>query len=357
MRLGLNLGYFGADAGQGGRWLDLARTAERLGYSVIWVAEAYGSDAPTVLAWLAAHTQRIDVGSAVLQIPARSPAMTAMTAAGLARLSGDRFRLGLGVSGPQVSEGWHGVPFAQPLERTREYVQIVRLALRAEPVRYAGRHFTLPLTDAAGRPGKAIRLSLRPLPAPIPVYLAAIGPQSLELAGELADGWLGVFFSPEHAAEAIARLRHGRIRAGHTDQPMTGFDVAPTVPVVVHEDIEQAAVPVRAYTALYLGGMGSKTHNFYNALAGRMGFAAQAATVQRLFLDGQHRAAAAAVPLPFVDGTALIGPPARIRDRLQAYAEAGVTTLGVAPLAADQGQRLAALRTLAQALDDSGLAA
>ena len=350
LRLGLSLGY---DA-VGSEAVTLAREAERLGYAVAWAAEAYGSDAVSVLAWVAAHTSRIDVGSAVLQIPARSPAMAAMTAASLDALSGGRFRLGLGVSGPQVSEGWHGVRFDAPLQRTREYLQIVRLALRAQPVRYAGTHFTLPLPDG---PGKPIRLSLRPVPQPIPVYLAAIGPRSLELTGELAEGWLAIFFSPEHAAGALDRLRAGRTRAGHTHEPMAGFDVAPTVPVVVDDDLERAALPVRAYTALYLGGMGSRTHNFYNALAARMGFEAQAATVQRLFLDGQHRAAAAAVPLAFIDATALIGPPARIRDRLHAYAEAGVTTLGVAALASSQDERVAALRTVARALDESGLAA
>lgn len=350
LRLGLSLGYdaIGADA------VALARQAETLGYSVAWAAEAYGSDAVSVLAWVAAHTSRIDVGSAVLQIPARSPAMAAMTAASLDALSGGRFRLGLGVSGPQVSEGWHGVRFTAPLQRTREYLDIVRLALRAEPVRYAGTHFTLPLPDG---PGKALRLSLRPVPQPIPVYLAAIGPQSLELTGELAEGWLAIFFSPEHASGALDRLRAGRIRAGRTHQPMTGFDVAPTVPVVVHDDLEQAALPVRAYTALYLGGMGSKKHNFYNALAARMGFQAQAAKVQSLFLDGRHRAAAAAVPQELIDTTALIGPGARIRDRLHAYAEAGVTTLNVAAMAPSLEERLAALRTVTQALDESGLAA
>src|SRR3954464_11661882 len=194
MRLGLNLGYWGA--GQDADNLALAVEADRLGYAVCWAAEAYGSDAVTVLAWVAAQTQRIHVGSAVLQIPARTPAMTAMTAASLDTLSGGRFRLGLGVSGPQVSEGWHGVRFDKPLERTREYVEIVRMALRRETVAFEGQHLAVPLPDG---PGKPLRLTVHPVRPRIPVYLAAIGPKNLALTGEIADGWLGIFFSPAHA--------------------------------------------------------------------------------------------------------------------------------------------------------------
>jgi F420-dependent oxidoreductase-like protein len=209
MRLGLNLGYWGA--GNDADNLALAREADRLGYAVCWAAEAYGSDAPTVLAWVAAQTTQIDIGAAVMQIPARSPAMTAMTAATLDVLSGGRFRLGLGVSGPQVSEGWHGVRFDQPLGRTREYVDIVRMALRRDRVQYGGEHFTLPLPDG---PGKALQLTVHPVRESIPIYLAAVGPKNLQLAGEIADGWLGLFFSPEHAAVSLDPIRAARAAAG-----------------------------------------------------------------------------------------------------------------------------------------------
>ena len=352
LRLGLNLGYWGS-----GNDLDnlaLAQEADRLGYSVVWAAEAYGSDAVTVLSWVAARTTRIDVGSAVLQIPARTPAMTAMTAATLDALSGGRFRLGLGVSGPQVSEGWHGVRFDKPLGRTREYVEIVRLALARQTVRYDGEHYTLPLPDG---PGKAIKLTVRPARDAVPVYLAAIGPKNLALTGEVADGWLAIFFSPEHAALSLEPLRAGRSKAGHPSGALTDFDIAATVPVVIGPDPGEAEAPVRAYTALYLGGMGSKDQNFYNALAVRMGFEAEAHEVQRLYLERQHREAAAAVPSALIDATALIGPRERIRDRLPAYAEAGVTTLSVAVFDGPLEQRIDTVRTMAELLDESGLAA
>lgn len=352
MRLGLNLGYWGA--GNDRENLALAREADRLGYAVCWAAEAYGSDAPTVLAWVAAQTERIDIGSAVMQIPARTPGTTAMTAATLDTLSGGRFRLGLGVSGPQVSEGWHGVRFDRPLGRTREYVDIVRMALRRDTVRYAGTHWTLPLPDG---PGKALRLTVHPVREQLPVYLAAVGPKNLELTGEIAEGWLGVFFSPEHAALSLDPLRAGRRTAGKgtVDDPLSGFDVVPTVPAVIMDDLATAADLLRGYTALYLGGMGSREQNFYNALARRMGFEAEAQQVQDLYLARNHRDAAAAVPQDFIDRTSLIGPVERVRDRLHAYAEAGVTTLTITPGALALEHRIAVLRSMADALDASGL--
>jgi len=353
MKLGLNLGYWGA-----GNYLDniaLAQEADRVGYSVIWAAEAYGSDAVTVLAWMGALTQHVDLGSAVMQIPARTPAMTAMTAATLDTLSGGRFRLGLGVSGPQVSEGWHGVKFDQPLARTREYVDIVRMALRRETVAYEGRHWTLPLP---GGPGKALKMSIHPVRSHLPVYLAAVGPKNLELAGEIADGWLAIFFSPEHSGDLLASLTVGRARAdrGTDSDRLAGFDVVPTVPVVLGDDLEAAATPLRSYAALYLGGMGSRDRNFYNALAVRMGFEEGAAKVQDLFLAKAHREAAAAVPLDFIDQTSLIGPRERVRDRLSRYASSGVTTLTVAPEGASLAERLHVVRTMAELLDETGLA-
>ena len=220
-----------------------------------------------MLAWLAGQTSTIGLGSAVMQIPGRTPAMTAMTAATLDLLSGGRFWLGLGVSGPQVSEGWHGVRFAEPLARTRAYVEVVRLALGRQTVRHDGPHHPLPLPDG---PGKALRLGLRPVRDHVPLYLAAVGPRNLELAGEIADGWLAVFFDPDLAAEQLGHVRSGRARAG---LDLDGFDVVATVPLSVGDDPQACADPVRAYAALYVGGMGSRAQNFYHSLAVRMGFA------------------------------------------------------------------------------------
>ncbi len=347
MRLGLNLGYWGA--GNDADNLELAREADRLGYSVVWAAEAYGSDAATVLAWVAAQTERIDVGSAVFQIPGRTPANTAMTAATLDSLSGGRFRLGLGVSGPQVSEGWHGVRFDKPLARTREYVDVVRLALSRRKVQYDGEFFTLPLPDG---PGKALVLTVHPVRPEIPVYLAAIGPKNLELTGEIADGWLAIFFSAEHASESLGHISAGRAKVGKT---LEGFDVVPTTPVVFGDDVEACAAPLRAYSSLYIGGMGSREKNFYNQLAVRMGYEAAAAEVQDKYLARDYDGAGAAVPFEFIDRTSLIGPRGRVQERLHALADAGVTTLSVATYAASLEERVATLRTMAEVLDASGL--
>jgi F420-dependent oxidoreductase-like protein len=349
VRLGINLGYWGAGNDEAN--LALAQEADRLGYSVVWAAEAYGSDVPTVLAWVAAQTTRIDVGSAILQIPGRSPAMTAMTAATLDTLSGGRFRLGLGVSGPQVSEGWHGVRFDRPLARTREYVDIVRMALRRDRVRYDGQTYQLPLPDG---PGKALRLTVHPVRESIPVYLAAVGPKNLELTGEIADGWLAIFFSPDFAPESLRRIEAGRVKAGRT---MAGFDVVPTMPLVVGEDWVECADAVRPYAALYVGGMGSREKNFYNDMACRMGFEAAAAEVQDRYLARDYEGAQAAVPLEFLDATALLGPAERIRDRMQRLAEVGVTTLTVSmPPQVGLERQVAALRVAAESLAAAGVA-
>jgi F420-dependent oxidoreductase-like protein len=347
VRLGLNVGYWGA--GNDAANLELAREADRLGFAVVWAAEAWGSDVVSVLAWVAAQTERVDIGSAVMQIPARTPAMTAMTAATLDTLSGGRFRLGLGVSGPQVSEGWHGVRFDSPLGRTREYVEIVRKAIRRETLRYEGKHYQLPLPDG---PGKALKLIVHPVRDRIPVYLAAVGPRNLELAGEIADGLLAIFFSPEHADDVLGPVRAGRAKAG---LDMDGFDLVPTVPLAVGDDLRACAEPVRHYAALYLGGMGSREQNFYNQIARRMGFEAAARRVQDLYLDRQQREAAEAVPYEFIDQTSLLGPPERIADRLQAFAGAGVTTLTIAPYGEDVEQRTRSLRKLVDAVDRAGV--
>ena len=347
MKLGLNLGYWGA--GNDADNLALAREADRVGYAVVWAAEAYGSDAATVLAWVAAQTERIDVGSAIFQIPGRTPANTAMTAATLDTLSGGRFRLGLGVSGPQVSEGWHGVRFDKPLARTREYVAIVRKALARERLTYDGEFFTLPLPDG---PGKALTLTVHPVRERIPIYLAAVGPRNLELAGEIADGWLAIFFDPDHAGELLAHVRAGRDKAG---LGMEGFDIVPTVPVIIGDDIEACAEPVRAYCALYIGGMGSREKNFYNALAVRMGFGEAAERIQALYLAKDYAGAAAAVPLEFIQRTALIGPPDAIVERLKAYAAAGVTTLSIASYYDTLESRMETVRMMPELLAQAGL--
>ncbi len=348
MKLGLNLGYWGG--GNDADNLALAQEADRLGYSVVWAAEAYGSDAATVLAWVAAQTSRIDVGSAIFQIPGRTPANTAMTAATLDTLSGGRFRLGLGVSGPQVSEGWHGVRFDKPLKRTREYVEIVRKALARERLTYDGEFFTLPLPNG---PGKALTLTVHPVRERIPLYLAAVGPKNLELAGEIADGWLAIFYVPETISDLLANVMTGRTKIGKT---LDGFDIVPTVPVVIGDNVEDCAGPLRGYSALYIGGMGSKEQNFYNALATRLGYGEAAAAIQEAYLAKDYFGAARAVPVEFIDRTSLIGPRERVRDRLAAYAESGVTTLTLAVSIGSMEQRIATLRTMAEVLDESGLA-
>ncbi len=330
-------------------YVALAQEAERLGYSVAWAAEAYGSDSPTVVSWVAAKTSRIDVGTAVMQIPARTPAMTAMTAATLDLLSDGRFRLGLGVSGPQVSEGWHGVRFDRPLARTREYAAIVRQAMSGETVQHDGEFFTLPLPDG---PGKPLKLMVHPRRPRVPLYLAAIGPRNLELCGEIADGWLAIFLSPEHAAESLAQVDKGLATSGRTRE---SFDVSATVPVVFGDDVSAAADPLRGYAALYVGGMGSRSQNFYNQLASRMGFEAEARRVQDLFLGRRQREAMAAVPLEFIDQTSLIGPVARVAERLQMFAAAGVTTLSVTTFEPDLDRRVRVLRKLADAFADAGV--
>ena len=349
MQLGINLGYWGA--GMDGDNLAVAQEADRLGYAVCWAAEAYGSDAATVLTWVAAQTERIDVGSAIFQIPARQPAMTAMTAATLDSLSGGRFRLGLGVSGPQVSEGWYGVKFDKPLSRTREYVEIVRKAMTRERLSYEGEHWTLPLP---GGPGKPIKLTMHPQREHIPLYIAAIGPKNLQQTGEIADGALVIFFAPEHAeATTLGSLRAGREKAGKT---LDGFDLVPTVPLAVGEDVRGLADQFRPYTALYVGGMGSAKQNFYNKLAQRMGYEKEAAEIQEKYLAGDKEGAAAAIPHELIDSTTLLGPVERIADRMKAYAEAGVTTLSLTPAGFTLEERVAGLRAGVEALERAGLA-
>ncbi|HEU4941664.1 MAG TPA: LLM class F420-dependent oxidoreductase [Gaiellaceae bacterium] len=316
MRLGFYMGY--APPGTNPTELiALAQEAEGLGYDSAWAAEAWGTDSATVLAWLAATTTTLKVGSAIFQIPARTPAATAMTAATLDLMSGGRFLLGLGVSGPQVVEGWHGQRWGKPLGKTREYVEIVRSALRRETVEYSGEHYQVPYTGpGATGLGKPLKLMTRPIRAEIPIYLAVFKPRAVELAAEIADGWLPIFFSPERARETFP-----------APFAREGFDIAPSVPALALDDVDAARDALRGYYALYIGGMGARGANFYNDLVASYGYEAEARTIQDLFLEGRQRDAAAAVPDALIDEMALVGPADRIRDRLAAWRESGATTL------------------------------
>ncbi|MGB7448272.1 MAG: LLM class F420-dependent oxidoreductase [Ornithinimicrobium sp.] len=352
MRLGLSCGFWGQDPQRDRDNLALVDRAEALGVSVVWASEAYGADAATVLAWIGSRTSDIALGAGVFQIPGRTPAMTAMTAASLDTLSGGRFRLGLGVSGAQVSEGWHGVAFDAPLGRTREYVEIVRTALERKTLRHDGHHFTLPLPQGRGKP---LRLNVAPTHRRVPVYLAAVGPKNLELAGEVADGWLGVFASPDYLHEQKEAIAQGRSRRDPVASGHPGhFELDVTVPVVVDADVSRACRSVAPYAALYVGGMGSREHNFYNALAVRMGYERAAGAIQDLYLDKQWRAAAEAVPEQFVDDTSLVGDVSRVRSRMQRYADAGVTTLTLAPWGESLRARMASLEGAVEAAAQIG---
>jgi F420-dependent oxidoreductase-like protein len=323
MKLGLNLGYWGSGPAD---FVPVVQEAERLGFDSVWTAEAYGSDAVVPLAWIAAVTERIRIGSAILQMPARTPANTAMTAATLDALSGGRFLLGLGLSGPQVVEGWHGVPYGKPLGRTREYVSIVRQILAREaPLEHHGEHYDIPYTgaDATGL-GKPLKLITHPLRADIPIYLAAIGPRNVALTAEIADGWLPIFYSPARAEVFQDALDEGFARGGRDPG---AFDIAASVPVVVGDDVDACRGLLKPFLALYVGGMGARGRNFYNDLACRLGYEAAAKEIQDLYLDGKKQDAAAAVPDELVDDVALVGPRERIADRIAPWLESPVRTM------------------------------
>jgi F420-dependent oxidoreductase-like protein len=342
VKLGLHIGYWGLglDASQ---QLELVLEAERLGYDSVWTAEAYGSDAATILAWLAQATTKIKLGSAIFQMPGRSAAMTAMTAATIDQLSNGRMLLGIGSSGPQVAEGWHGQRFARQLLRTREYVAVVRMALDRERVVFDGETLQLPLPDG---PGKALKLTIAPVQERIPIYIAAIGPKNTTLAAEISDGWLPTLFSPEHVGEFRPLLEEGFARAGG-GKGFDDFDIVPTVSVMVSDDLESARDAMRHYVALYVGGMGSRKQNFYNALVRRYGFEEAADTVQDLYLEGRKDEAAAALPGELIDTVALVGPADRVRERIGIYRDAGVGTLMISPMAWTFEDRLAQLRAVA----------
>jgi F420-dependent oxidoreductase-like protein len=333
VRLGFYMGY--APPGTNPTELiELAQEAERVGYDSAWAAEAWGTDAVSVLGWLGATTSTIKLGSAILQIPARTPANTAMTAATLDLMSGGRFLLGLGTSGPQVVEGWHGEPWGKPLSKTREYVELVRAALRRETLEYDGDHYQVPYRgeDATGL-GKPLKLMARPARAEIPIYLASLRRRSVQLAAEIADGWLPIFFSPERARATFP-----------VPFKRDGLDIAPAVPAVLSDDVESARDALKGYYALYIGGMGARGKNFYNELAREYGYDEAAERVQDLFLDGKQRDAAAAVPDQLVDELALVGPKERIADRLAAWRDSGATTILVSTRDA------ATLRAVAEAM-------
>src|SRR6266481_1913543 len=324
MRLGLNMGYSGSALRI---HMPLVQEADRLGFSSVWSAEAYGSDAVTTITWVAALTKQIGVGTAIMQIPARTPTLTATTALTLDELSGGRFRLGLGVSGPQVVEGWHGVPFGKPLQRTREYVEIVRSVWRREkPVEFKGQYYQIPYagTDATGL-GKPLKSILHGR-ADIPIYLAAIGPKNVALAAEIADGWIPVFFSPRRMAMYREWLDAG-FRAAGGRAAKAGFDIMPSTSVVVGDDVNACRTRVKSNVALYVGGMGARGKNFYNELARRYGYEDAARTIQDLYLGGKKAEAEAAVPDALVDEVARCGPRERIRERLAEWKSSGSRAL------------------------------
>ena len=317
MRLGLILGYW--TAGPEDR-IDLVLEAEQLGYDSVWTAEAYGSDVFSPLCWIGARTSRIKLGTAVMQISARTPACAAMTAATIDHLSGGRLILGLGVSGPQVVEGWYGQPFPKPLGRTREYVQLLRtMWRREEPVTFEGQHYQLPLKGGTGL-GKPLKLIIEPRRREIPIYLGAEGPKNVALAAEICDGWIPLYYTPYRPEIYADSLRGAK----------PGFDIASLVPVNVNDDVKQALMPVKAMLSFYIGGMGARVKNFHADLVRRMGYPAEVDRVQELFWSNRRAEAIEAVPDAFADEISLCGPPARIRERVQAWKKSPVTTMLVA---------------------------
>jgi F420-dependent oxidoreductase-like protein len=326
VKLGLQVGYTNPHES-----VALGLEAERLGFDVVWTSEAWGADAVTVASYIASRTERIDVGTAIMQIPARTPAATAMTVASLDHLSGGRFRLGLGTSGPQVVEGWHGEPWGKPLTKTREYISIVQTALSRKTVEFHGVHYDIPYTgEGATGLGKPLKLLLRPLRADVPIYLAANSPKTVALAGEVANGLLPIFVSPGYVREYFGSAMRD------------GFDLSPCVSVVVGDDVQACRDSLKPYLALYVGGMGARGKNFYNDIVRRYGYDEAATKIQDAYLDGRKAEAASLVPDELVDEVALVGPKERIAERLDAWREAGVTSLVAS------GAGVPELRTLAE---------
>jgi F420-dependent oxidoreductase-like protein len=341
MKLGVHIGYWGLGLSSEDQ-LNIVQEAERLGYDSVWAAEAYGSDTATVLAWLAGQTTKIRLGAGIFQMPARSSTMTAMTAATIDQLSNGRMIVGIGSSGPQVAEGWHGQRFAKQLQRTRDYVAVIRMALARERVEFKGETLELPLPDG---PGKALKLTISPVQDRIPIYLAAIGPKNTALAGEIADGWIPTLFSPEHVNELRPLLREGADRSGKS---LEDFDIAPTVNVFVTDDVEKGRDAMRPFIALYVGGMGSRKQNFYNQVVQRYGYEDAAKTIQDLYLEGKREEAMAAIPDELIDKVSICGPKDVVKERLAVYRDAGVGTLGITPTAFTAPERLEQLRLIAE---------
>lgn len=330
MRLGISFGYQDWGAGLPGA-IAMAQEADRLGYESGWVAEAYGTDAITPITWLLAHTERLKMGTAIAQMPARAPAMTAMTAATLDMMSGGRFLLGIGASGPQVSEGWYGEVYGKPLGRTREYVEILRKVwAREAPLEHHGAHYDIPYTGpGASGLGKPLKIIVHPRTADILVYIASIGPKNVELTAEIADGWLPIFFSPTRSDAVWGdALAAGFAKAGGA-KSLADLDVAATVTVLVGDDVQALRDKVKPMVALYVGGMGAKGKNFYNDLACRYGYEGVAAEIQDLYLSGKKAEATALVPDDLVDDVSLIGSRERIAERLEAWKESPVSTIVV----------------------------
>jgi len=317
LKIGLQLGYWQAQPPTD--LIGLAQEAERVGYDSIWTAEAWGSDAFTPLAWIGAHTSRVRLGTSVVQLSARTPTATAMATLTLDHLTHGRMILGLGVSGPQVVEGWYGRPFGKPLARTREYIDIVRQVLAREaPVTNDGPHYPLPYRgEGSWGMGKPLRSITHPLRADVPIFMGAEGPKNVALAAEIADGWLPLYYSPERPEVYADSLKNAK----------PGFEIAQMVIVNIADDVAAGLMPVKAMLGFYIGGMGSKKRNFHMELMSRMGYEAEAAKIQELFMSGQRGEAIAAVPDAFADEISLVGPADRIKDRLQVWRETPVTTL------------------------------
>jgi F420-dependent oxidoreductase-like protein len=339
----VHIGYWGLGLTSADQ-LEIVQEAERLGYDSVWAAEAYGSDTATVLGWLAGQTSTIRLGSGIFQMPGRSAAMTAMTAATIDQLSDGRMILGIGSSGPQVSEGWHGVRFAKQLARTRDYVAVLRKALARERLEHHGETIELPLPDG---PGKALKLTISTVQDRIPIYIAAIGPKNTQLAAEIADGVIPTLFSPEHVAVMREELQAGVDRAGD-GKTIEDVEIAPQVQVYVGDDIAAARDLMRPFIALYVGGMGSRDKNFYNQLVQRYGFEDDARRIQDLYLEGKRDEAMAAIPDELIDTVSLCGTRDHVRERIAAFRDAGVGTLGVTPLAFTKDDRLEQLRLVAE---------
>ena len=327
LKLGLNTGFW-ASAAPTSKTLEAIREAERLGFDSIWTSEAYGCDVLTPLAWWGSQTETVRLGTSIMQMSARRPAAAAMAAITMDHLSGGRFVLGLGVSGPQVVEGWYGEPFAQPLARTREYVAIVRgIVAREAPVSSDGPHYPLPVSGRAGVTGlgKPLKTTVHPLRSHIPIFLGAEGPKNIAQTAEIADGWLALFYSPYHHDE----LYRPHLETGFARRttPPRDFEIAVSLDFIVHDDVEQAADRIRPRLALYFGGMGARSMNFHQEVAVRMGYGDAARKIQQLFLEGKKDEAAAAVPTRLVEQLSLIGPPEKIRHDLDAWRASGITSL------------------------------